>query len=122
IWMPYGDMILQVESTRFRINERVPYKLRGSGAAFVSIPLPPDEATVEGCPIVRVSDTAKDWELLLGVLYDPFHNSASRPFAVVVAMLRLGKKYDIPQAGDDTLSHLHSEHRADLEAWVTLPD
>jgi hypothetical protein len=37
-------------------------------------------------------------------------------------MLRLGKKYDIPQARDDALSRLHFEYPADLEAWDTLPN
>jgi hypothetical protein len=40
-------------------------------ADMFSMPLPPDEPTVEGCPIVCVSDAAKDWELFLEVLYNP---------------------------------------------------
>jgi hypothetical protein len=69
--MPYGDIILQAESTQFRINRDVLARHSSVFADMFSIPLPSDEPTVEGCPIVRVSDTAKDWELLLDVLYDP---------------------------------------------------
>jgi hypothetical protein len=38
-------------------------------------------------------------------------------------MLRLGSKYDIPQARNDALSRLHFEYPADLEAWhISNPD
>ncbi|KAJ7796984.1 hypothetical protein B0H14DRAFT_2390194, partial [Mycena olivaceomarginata] len=59
------------QSTQLHINCDVLARHSSVFADMFSIPLPPNEATVEGCPIVRVSDTAKDWELLLGVLYDP---------------------------------------------------
>jgi hypothetical protein len=71
IWMPYGDIILQAESTQFRVNRDIlAHQSTVSGDMF-SVPQPPNEPTVEGCPIVYVSDTAKDCELLSGVLYDP---------------------------------------------------
>ncbi|KAJ7359700.1 hypothetical protein DFH08DRAFT_769695 [Mycena albidolilacea] len=117
IWMPYGDIILQAEFTQFRVNRDVLAQNSSVFADMLSVPLPPDEPTVEGCPIVRVTDTAEDWKLLLDVLYHPFQDSASRPFAVVAAMLRLGSKYDIPQARNDALSRLHFEYPADLRAW-----
>jgi hypothetical protein len=71
IWMPYGDIILQAEFTQFRVNRDVLAQNSSVFADMLSVPLPPDEPTVEGCPIVRVTDTAKDWELLLDVLYHP---------------------------------------------------
>jgi hypothetical protein len=71
IWMQYGDIILQAESTQFRINRDVLAKQSSVFRDIFSLPQPPNEPTIEGCPIVHVSDTAKDWELLLEVLYDP---------------------------------------------------
>jgi hypothetical protein len=69
--MQYGDIILQAESTQFRINRDVLAKQSSVFRDMFSVPQPPNEPTIEGCPIVHVSDTAKDWELLLEVLYDP---------------------------------------------------
>ncbi|KAJ7218780.1 hypothetical protein B0H12DRAFT_327372 [Mycena haematopus] len=117
IWMRYGDIILQAESTQFRVNRDILAQQSSVFKDMFDLPLPADEPTVEGCPIVHVSDTAKDWELLLEVLYQPFQPSASRPFAVVAAMLRLGKKYDISAARDDALLRLHSEFPAEFEVW-----
>lgn len=71
IWMPYGDIILQAESTQFRVNRDVLAKQSSVFSDMFSVPQPPNEPTVEGCPVVHVSDTAKDWEMLLEVLYEP---------------------------------------------------
>ncbi|KAJ7185846.1 hypothetical protein C8R46DRAFT_387584 [Mycena filopes] len=121
IWMPYGDIILQAESTQFRVNRDVLARQSSVFKDMFSVPQPPDEPTIEGCPIVHVSDTARDWELLLDVLYHPFQSSISRPVAVVASMLRLGRKYDIPESREDALSRLHYEYPTSLEAWVEVP-
>ncbi len=71
IWMPFGDIILQVESTQFRVNRDV---LANHSAVFrylFSVPQPPNEATVDGCHVVQLSYTAEDWGLILEMLYNP---------------------------------------------------
>ncbi|KAF7360150.1 hypothetical protein MVEN_00743500 [Mycena venus] len=55
IWMPYGDIILQAESTQFRVNRDILAQQSSVFADMFSVPLPPNEPTVEGCPIVRVT-------------------------------------------------------------------
>ncbi|KAF7351396.1 hypothetical protein MSAN_01571300 [Mycena sanguinolenta] len=115
----YGDIILQAESTQFRVNRDILAQQSSVFKDMFGVPLPADEPTVEGCPIVRVSDTAKDWEHLLELLYyHPFKATPSRPFAVVAAMLRLGKKYDIPEARDDALARLQYEFPTHLDAYT----
>ncbi|KAJ7634515.1 hypothetical protein FB45DRAFT_1002125 [Roridomyces roridus] len=72
IWMPFGDLVLQVESTQFRVNRDILARHSPVFAGMLSVPQPPDEPTLEGCPIVILSgDSAKDWELLLEALYEP---------------------------------------------------
>ncbi|KAJ7449095.1 hypothetical protein B0H11DRAFT_2079552 [Mycena galericulata] len=121
IWMLYGDIILQAESTQFRVNRDVLALQSSVFADMLAVPQPPNEPTVEGCPIVQVSDSAKDWELLLGVLYDPFPPKCKRPFPVLAAMLRLGRKYDIRKAKDDALERIHSEFPNDFKEWESTP-
>ncbi|KAF8216759.1 hypothetical protein K438DRAFT_1558992 [Mycena galopus ATCC 62051] len=132
IWMPYDDVILKAVSTQFRMNHDILAQQSSVFGNMFSMPLPPDKPTVEGCPIVRISDSAQDWELLLEMLYRPyvpyyFFNSwlsecqfrfsfqvpAIRPFDAVTAMLRLGQKYNIAEARDDALSCLHNEFPSD---------
>ncbi|KAJ7449094.1 hypothetical protein B0H11DRAFT_336704 [Mycena galericulata] len=122
IWMPYGDIILQAESTQFRVNRDVLALQSSVFADMLAVPQPPNEPTIEGCPVVQVYDSAKDWELLLGVLYDPFPPKHKRPFPVLAAMLRLGQKYDIRKAKDDALERIHSVFPKDFEKWKSTPD
>ncbi|KAJ7432174.1 hypothetical protein B0H11DRAFT_2127279 [Mycena galericulata] len=122
IWMPYGDIILQAESTQFRVN-RDNLALQSSVFADIfAVPQPPNDPTVEGCPIVQVSDSAKDWELLLGVLYDPFPPKLKQSFPVIAAMLRLGRKYDIRKAKNDALERIHFEFPNDFKEWESTPE
>ncbi|KAK6981071.1 hypothetical protein R3P38DRAFT_3334053 [Favolaschia claudopus] len=71
IWVPYGDMVLQAESTQFRVNRDVLARQSPVFSDMFSLPQPSDEPTIEGCPVVHLFDSAKDWELLLEILYDP---------------------------------------------------
>ncbi|KAJ7734583.1 hypothetical protein DFH07DRAFT_893898 [Mycena maculata] len=87
IWMPYGDIILQAESTQFRVNRDVLAHQSSVFKDMFSVPQPLNDPTVEGCPVVHVSDAAKDWELLLEILYDPFPPNAVQPFLLVASML-----------------------------------
>ncbi|KAJ7432201.1 hypothetical protein B0H11DRAFT_1890584 [Mycena galericulata] len=124
IWMPYGDIILQAEFTQFRVNRDVLAQQSPVFKDMFSVPQPQNEPTVEGCPVVHVSDTAKDWELLLGVLYDPFPSidKAKLPFPVVACMLRLGRKYEMQKAKDDAVARIRSEFPAELQEWQATPN
>ncbi|KAJ7432202.1 hypothetical protein B0H11DRAFT_820802 [Mycena galericulata] len=120
IWMPYGDIILQAESTQFRVNRDVLAQQSPVFKDMFSVPQPPNEVAVEGCPIVQVSDTAKDWELLLGVLYDPFQEQDTLSFDVIASMLRLGRKYDISAAVKNATRRIRYEFPNQLDAWLNF--
>ncbi|KAJ7020157.1 hypothetical protein C8F04DRAFT_1239109 [Mycena alexandri] len=117
LWMPYGDFILRAESTLFRVNRDV---LARHSSVFREMfaAQPPNEPTIEGCPIVIVVDTAADWELLLERLYDrPFQNEEALSLDLVGAMLRLGTKYAICTARENAVWRIHQEFPVTLESW-----
>ncbi|KAJ7436731.1 hypothetical protein FB451DRAFT_187047 [Mycena latifolia] len=122
IWMPYGDIILQAESTQFRVNRDILAHQSSVFRDMFSVPQPQNEPTFEGCPIVHVSDAAKDWEMFLHVLYNPFPSisKVKQPFPALASMLRLGRKYEIQAAKDDVVARIHSEFPADFAAWKEL--
>ncbi|KAJ7185869.1 hypothetical protein C8R46DRAFT_937541 [Mycena filopes] len=119
IWMTYGDIILQAESTQFRVNRDVLARKSPVFRDMFDVPQPPNEPTVEGCPIVHVFDTAQDWELLLEVFYDSFKATHSRPFDVVASMLRLGKKYEMSAPKEDALQRIRTEFPTSLAQYVS---
>ncbi|KAJ7134247.1 hypothetical protein C8R44DRAFT_848895 [Mycena epipterygia] len=111
IWMPYGDIILQAESTVFRVNRDILAKHSSVFEDLFSIPQPPNEETLESCPIVQLSDSAIDVQLLLTALYDP------QSFNLVACMLRLGRKYEMTRFKTDAVSRIHHEFPTRLTAW-----
>jgi hypothetical protein len=74
-WFSDGSIILLAESTLFRVHLSV---LARHSEIFTDpslIPQPageqPKDKVIEGCPVIRISDSAKDIAILLSLLYDP---------------------------------------------------
>ncbi|KAJ7465230.1 hypothetical protein FB451DRAFT_432427 [Mycena latifolia] len=117
IWMSHGDIILEAESTQFRVHRDILAKHSSVFQDMFLLPQPPNEVTVEGCSIVHLSDSAIDVELLLTAFYDPYHHKASQPFNLIACMLRLGRKYEMPRFKSDAISRIHHEFPTRLTAW-----
>ncbi|KAJ7746304.1 hypothetical protein B0H16DRAFT_1854665 [Mycena metata] len=117
IWMPYGDVVLQAQSTLFKVNRDILAKHSSVFQGLFLVPQSPNQEMMEGCPIVEVSDSASDIKLLLTALYDPLHNKAAQPFEVISVMLRLGRKYEILAFKNDALARMHTEFPASLSNW-----
>ncbi|KAJ7185845.1 hypothetical protein C8R46DRAFT_1289076 [Mycena filopes] len=91
IWMPYGDIILHVESTQFRVNRDVLAKHSSVFRDLFSVPQPANEPTTDGCHIVHLSDNADDWAEVLASLYEPKYDFIE-PQTAAVARIR----YEFP--------------------------
>ncbi|KAJ7634521.1 hypothetical protein FB45DRAFT_829782 [Roridomyces roridus] len=118
IWKPFGDIVLQVESAQFRVSRDNLATQSSVFADMFAVPQPPGEPTVEGCPVVILSgDKARDWELLLQVLYDPFGDQEALSFEVIAAMLRLGRKYGFATAEANAIRRIHFEYPNNLDIW-----
>ena len=70
-WFDDGSIVLNVETTLFRVHRTTLSKHSTVFEDMFSIPQPPDQATIEGCPIVKKPDSARDFAYLLKALYDP---------------------------------------------------
>lgn len=70
IWFDDGSVILQAESTQFRVHRTMLARHSPVFRDIFSIPQPGDEALIEGCPIIHLSDSAEDIRLTLLALYD----------------------------------------------------
>jgi hypothetical protein len=71
LWFSDGSIVLCVEDTLFRVHRTT---LCAHSAVFVdvfSLPQPPGENVIDGCPVVHMPDMAKDFEHFLTALYDP---------------------------------------------------
>lgn len=71
LWFNDGNIVLQVESTQFRVYRGI---LGNSSSIFddmFNIPQPVEDqgSLIEGCSVVQLSDSAEDWEHVLKALY-----------------------------------------------------
>ena len=70
IWFEDGNVVLQAQSTQFRVHRGV---LSANSAIFAdlfTIPQPASEELVDGCPVVQLSDSAEDLCHILEAIYN----------------------------------------------------
>lgn len=68
-WLSDGNVILQAESTQFRVHKSVLSMHSTVFRDMFTVPQPDEQPKVEGCPIVHLSDAARDVDCLLGAFY-----------------------------------------------------
>ncbi|KAJ7037764.1 hypothetical protein C8F04DRAFT_998754 [Mycena alexandri] len=117
-WFDDGNIILQVESTQFRLVKSILSMHSSVFSDMFTIPLPAYEPTIDNCPVVVLSgDTAQDWTLFLGVIFPKSYSTKLPPFRLVAAMLRLSKKYDFPLFRHDCVRRLKQEFPTSLAEY-----
>ncbi|KII90239.1 hypothetical protein PLICRDRAFT_108318 [Plicaturopsis crispa FD-325 SS-3] len=103
-----GNIILSVERRRFRVHHT---RLQCSDifSDMMGIPQPLDTESVDGCPIVELSDTARDWMVVLKWIYDPAGFIAHPvTFDILSGALRISTKYEIAALRQWDLDELYS--------------
>ncbi|KAJ7134290.1 hypothetical protein C8R44DRAFT_696702 [Mycena epipterygia] len=109
-WFDDGNVILEVESTQFRLTKSMLSMHSTVFRDMFMMPLPADEPTVQDCPVVPLSgDATQDWIHLLGAMYPKCLSEGLPRMEVVAAILRLGQKYDFPVFRKDCLRRLKVE-------------
>ncbi|KAF7299324.1 BTB domain-containing protein [Mycena indigotica] len=116
-WFDDGNVILQVQSTQFRLTRSFLAMHSPVFRDMFSLPLPPDEPLVEGCPVVDLpGDTSQDWTYLLRAMFPQECYNPARPLvAPICAILRLSKKYDMAGLRRHCLGLLKMEFPTSLE-------
>lgn len=71
IWYHDGSLVLQAHNIQFRVHWSVLSQHSSFFRDMQGLPQPPDQPSVDGCPILELSDTVADIEHLLKALYNP---------------------------------------------------
>ena len=69
LWFDDGNVVVQAESTQFRVHRSVLSLHSQIMKDCFSCPQPADAPMVEDCPVVHLSDSADDIEKLCAFLY-----------------------------------------------------
>ncbi|CAA7266029.1 unnamed protein product [Cyclocybe aegerita] len=118
-WFDDGNIVLQAESTQFKLHRSVLASQSPVFRDIFSIPQPTDsnEATVDGCPVVHLQDSEEDIENLCGLLYDTLRIHTFKKkmeLSHIGTMLRLGRKYRFKHFRSEALHLLEHEFPSDL--------
>jgi hypothetical protein len=70
MWLKDGSVVLEARGLQFRVHGEVLSANSPIFADMFAVPQPAEEATIEGCPLVKLQDDAEDVELALRVIYD----------------------------------------------------
>ncbi|KAI1787704.1 hypothetical protein LXA43DRAFT_1028014 [Ganoderma leucocontextum] len=126
VWLSDGNIVIVAADTMaFRVHKSI-LSLRSE--VFRDLFLLPnaDAATMEtmdGCPVVRVSDSPDDIRRLFLVLccgknyYYDGDALVAVPFEVLASLIRMGHKYALQDILDHALSRLKKYYTNDLSAW-----
>ncbi|KAJ7605105.1 hypothetical protein DFH06DRAFT_260645 [Mycena polygramma] len=119
IWYSDGSVVLQVETTQFRVHASILSSSSNVLRDMFEVGRAPSnlDGQAEGCPLVHLyGDKAVEVEMVLDALYDrTFYKEQAKPFALVAAMLRLGKKYEFDQLREDAVARLERSFPTSLE-------
>jgi len=132
LWFCDGSVILQADSTLFRVHKSQLSRRSTVFSDMFTLPQPPvmtthatlADETHEGCPIVKLYDSAEDVANLLLALYDgpKFGNNDPHDFAVVSGILRLSTKYAIDSLRSKAITHLNIAWPTTLKGWDLRED
>ncbi|KAJ6495808.1 hypothetical protein C8R47DRAFT_373214 [Mycena vitilis] len=122
IWYQDGSVVLQTQNTQFRVYWGTLTQESSFFRDAASLPQPPDQPTVEGCPVIELYDDLTDIESLLKALFFPnFLAQTALPLSVIRALLRLGRKYDFSGLLNTAVNCLMFENPKTLEEYDAFP-
>ncbi|KAF7362231.1 BTB domain-containing protein [Mycena venus] len=119
VWYKDGSVVLQAQKTQFRVHLSVLCQHSSVFGEMQSLPQPPDQPCVDGCPVIELpDDAAADVEHLLRVLYNmKIMFQPVLPFAVVAAVIRVGRKYDFRDLLDLAVERVTFENPTTLDEF-----
>ncbi|KAI0700385.1 hypothetical protein C8T65DRAFT_285269 [Cerioporus squamosus] len=92
-----------------------------------SFPQPTVDLEDSPCPVVHVTDSARDWRHVLSLLFDPsdeqsafLTNRRPRPsFELISACVRLGHKYEMTSTYQEAMSYLKDHFTTSLSVFLS---
>ncbi|KAF7973896.1 hypothetical protein HWV62_14036 [Athelia sp. TMB] len=123
LWYDDGNIILQAENTRFKVYRGILVENSTVFRDMFSLPQPPGDADmVEGCPLVRLYDSAEEVGYVMEALFRHryLEPDEKMTFSVLEALLCLGRKYDIRRLQVAARKRIFAEFPVSLEEYDAL--
>ncbi|KAK7062370.1 BTB domain-containing protein [Favolaschia claudopus] len=128
LWFPDASLILRAENSLFRVHGSILAARSSVFQDMISFPQPPrseggqsDIDTVDGHGVVVLHDAAAEVEAFLRAIFDSSFFEpppAAVDYFMVVGILRLAHKYDVPYLFRRALCHLNSRYPTDFPSFL----
>ncbi|KAJ7151919.1 hypothetical protein C8R43DRAFT_1127548 [Mycena crocata] len=123
--MQNGTLVVQTENRLYRVFSGILAAKSPVFSDMFAFPQPEGGETLDGCPLVRLMDTALDTTYFLKAIFhydffDAYPSNAN--FDVVAGILRLSHKYQVDPLKKRALIHVSNHFPADLEEWEGRED
>ncbi|KZP06404.1 hypothetical protein FIBSPDRAFT_322892 [Athelia psychrophila] len=127
MWLDDGNIVIEADKTQFKVHRSLLSAHSHVFKDMFSIPQGPssaEEPTVEGCPVVHLSDSAVDVAIVLRALFLGGHVTIREPVTIdiVAAFIRMGKKYEIESLRVEGLQRLFYEYPVSLQGYDNIDD
>jgi len=109
VWFDDGNVILQAESTLFRVFRGILSSNSPVFADMFSVPQPSTSIEMfDSCPLIQIFDSAEDVKHFLKAIHDAsyYDVKTTSEFSVVAGILRLSSKYSVSYLRKRAISHL----------------
>ncbi|KAJ7150444.1 hypothetical protein C8R43DRAFT_1067909 [Mycena crocata] len=120
LWFEDGNLVIQAGNRQFRVYRGILAARSPVFQDMLSFPQPVDSELVDGCPIVRIPDSAMEATVFLKAIFlpDSFRPyPAETTYDILAGCLRLGHKYGVDSLRRQALIHLSSYHPTSLSTW-----
>ncbi|KAJ7494253.1 hypothetical protein B0H11DRAFT_2190585 [Mycena galericulata] len=120
LWFPDGSLVFQAENALFRVSGGILAARSPVFKDMLAFPQPPDAEAIDGCPVVRLHDSAVDVTCFLKAIFD---SSFFEPYpavtdlSTVVSVVRLSNKYSVDYLRRRALVHLSSRFDTTLSGF-----
>ncbi|KAH9937891.1 uncharacterized protein BXZ73DRAFT_20954, partial [Epithele typhae] len=104
LWFDDGTVIIVAgSSSAFKVYKGILASVSSVFADLFSLPRSQEDSVLEGCPVVRVQDSAIDMAHFLTIVFRPGHDGLKGEqqhcqFSELASLLRLAHKYDVADA------------------------
>ncbi|KAF7979802.1 hypothetical protein HWV62_40858 [Athelia sp. TMB] len=123
-WFEDGTIIIHAQSTRFKVYRGMLADKSAVFADMLSRPTPSSAETDDlftECPIIRLSDSAEDWEHMLDAVFNRRYtftaDGTPLPCTIVCSLLRLAHKYQFAEILEEIMERLSHSFPSTLEDW-----
>ncbi|KAG6916577.1 hypothetical protein DXG01_006348, partial [Tephrocybe rancida] len=120
LWFDDADMVFHTEGKGFRISGKTLASISSVFEAMLSFPQPQSAETLDACPVIYMPDSAHDVTCFFKAILEPKYFEAPparTDFGTLLAVLRLGHKYQIGYLSQRALQHLATAYPSTLHAW-----